>query len=187
LSAWTLKVAGRPTDGRRRRQGPVDGGERRVGAATPARHDRAGRPAGPGRRRIDGQAGGIDDREMAAAEAQPGEDRLRHLHLRRDRTPVVRRLLVGHQHPDLDRAERDRRQPEVKADRSGVPDLERQDACRQAAHRGVGACCPAERADGGRTGTLAVDQQGRIFPAGARVGGEERADAPAELLGRGVA
>jgi hypothetical protein len=71
---------------------------------------------------------------------------------------------------------------EIDADRRRVPDLERQDARRHAVQAGIDARRAAERLDHTGPRLLAVDQQRRIAPAGARIGREHGADARAELV-----
>ena len=101
--------------------------------------------------------------------AQPAEDRLRDLHLRRDRARGSRALPRRSSAPRPGRAERDRRQPEVDADRCGVPD--RRAAARAPARRAPPRrCAPRGRARRSArcAGALAVDQQRRVAAAGPR-------------------
>ena len=48
----------------------------------------------------------IENGKMSAGEAKPVQDRLRDIHLRTHGIAVLRRLFVGHQHPDLGRPRR---------------------------------------------------------------------------------
>ena len=123
---------------------------------------------------------------MAAAEAQPGEDRLRHLPSAPRPHAVVGRLLVGHQHPDLrPRRARSPRSQRSMPTGSGVPDLERQHARRHAVHAAsVRAARPSAPMTAGDPAAWLWISSARVFRRRhARGSASERADAPAQLVG----
>ena len=126
---------------------------------------------------------------MGAGIAQPGQDGLRHCHLRLQSAAVVGRLLVSQQHPDLAGALGDGRQPQLDAEAGGVPDGDRQHPRRHAVRR-VGAPAQprgtAKLVDRGLAGGLAVNQQRGVAAAGSAVGVEHGADALALVDRPGV-
>ena len=127
----------------------------------------------------------VDRAQMRAAETQAGHQRLAHRHLLGQCRAVLGRLFVGHQHPDLAGALRQRHQPQVQADAGGVPHGHRQHPRRQAVHASVGAGGAAQRVDQALARAFAVDQQGRVLATGAPIAGQQRAHAPTLVLRAG--
>ena len=114
--------------------------------------------------------------EMLALIAERLGDRLGEPHLSLQRLEVFGRDGVGGEHRDLTRAERDRREPGVEADRGDMMHLVRDHARRETAP------APREGRDGAAS-VLVVQQDAGVAAAGTLVGREQQLQAGAPRSG----